>query len=111
MFEVKVPANPGKLSPAAGIAILLVLSFLNYLTKQRKKPSVWIILDIWALQNFISVDILLAKAFLFLVVYLVARNNSCVNSSSSTFFLLWFYNLQVASCELRVASCDFKKIS
>ena len=23
--------------------------------------------------------------------------------------LTWFYNLRVASCELRVVSCDFKK--
>ena len=34
-----------------------------------------------------SVDILIAKAFLILVVCLVVRNNSCDNSSSSKFFL------------------------
>ena len=39
------------------------------------------------LLSFISVDILLEKAFLILVVSLVARNNSCGNSSSSKFFL------------------------
>ena len=39
-----------------------------------------------------SVDILLAKAFLILVVCLVVRNNSCGNSSSSKLFL---FNLNI----------------
>ena len=47
----------------------------------------WIILDIWALLSFISVDIFLAKAFLILVICFGVRNNSCDNSSSLKFFL------------------------
>ena len=35
-FEVKLLTNPGKLSLAKRITILLVLSFLNYLTKNQK---------------------------------------------------------------------------
>ena len=45
----------------------------------------WVILDIWVLLSFISVDILLAKVFLVLVVCLVVGNNSCGNSLSSKF--------------------------
>ena len=36
----------------------------NLLNKDPKNPSDWIILEIWALENFKSVDILLLKAFL-----------------------------------------------
>ena len=39
-----------------------------------------------------SVNILLAKAFLILVVCLVVKNNSCGNSSPSKFFL---FNLNI----------------
>ena len=42
--------------------------------------------------SFISVDILLAKAFLIFVICLVVRNNSCGNSSSSKVFL---FNLNI----------------
>ena len=40
-----------------------------------KDPPDWIILNIWALLSFISVDILLAKEFPILIFGLVARNN------------------------------------
>ena len=73
--------NPDKLSLAKGIA-------LPKLTNQEPKdPPEWIILDAWALLSFICVNIFLAKGFLILVVCLAARNNSCGNSSSWTFFL------------------------
>ena len=36
VFEAKLLLNPAKLSLVKGIAILLVLSFLNYLTKNKK---------------------------------------------------------------------------
>ena len=60
------------------------------LIKTPKDPPDWTVLNIWALLNFISVDIFLAKAFLILVVCLVVRNKSCGNSSSSMFFLFIF---------------------
>ena len=57
--------------------------FFPKLPKQKPKdPPDLITLDIWALVSFISVDILLAKTFLILVVCFVVRNNSCGNSSS-----------------------------
>ena len=43
---------------------------------EPKNPSDWIILDIWALGNFISVGILFSIAFLYLVVCLFVNNNS-----------------------------------
>ena len=61
---------------------LLVLSFLNYLTKNQKIHPIC----------FISVGILLVKAFPILVVCYVVRSNSYGNSSSSKFFL---FNLNI----------------
>ena len=78
--------NPGELSLAKGIAF--ASAFLPKLANQEPKDSpYWFISDIWALLSFISVEILLAMAFLILVVCLVVRNNSCDNSSSWKFFL------------------------
>ena len=75
-FEVKLLTNPGKLSFAKGIAIF---AFLNYLTKNRKIYLVGLFYQVYftyfTLQSSISVDILLAKAFLILVVSLIVRNN------------------------------------
>ena len=51
-----------------------------------KNPPDWIILDIWVLLSFISVNISLAKGFFILGVCLVVINNSCGNSSSWKFF-------------------------
>ena len=79
--------NPGKLSQAKGMASFLVFFYLNYLIKNKKDPPDWIILDIWALLSFVSVDIFLAKAFLLLLFRLDFRNNSCGNSLSWKFFL------------------------
>ena len=65
-----------------------ISAFLPKLPNQEQKdPPDWIIWDIWALLSSISIDILLAKAFLTLVVCLVVTNNSCGNSSSWKFFL------------------------
>ena len=55
--------------------------------QEQKDQHDWIILDIWAIQSFISVETLLAKAFLTLVVCRVVTNNLCSNSLSSKFFL------------------------
>ena len=66
-------------SLAKGIATfvcLLVLFSPNYQTKEPKDLPDWIILDIWTLVSFISVNILFAKKFLNLVVCLGVRNNS-----------------------------------
>ena len=52
-----------------GLAILL--------NNDPKNPPDWIILEIWALESFKSVDILLLKAFFSFVFCLVVNNNSC----------------------------------
>ena len=80
---VKLLTNPGKLSFAKGIAILISAFFPKLSNQEQKVRPDWIILDIWVILSFRSVDILLAKAFLILVVFLVVRNNSCGSSSSS----------------------------
>ena len=75
---------------------MFVSTFFPKLPKQEPKDQPdSIILDISALLSFLSVDILLAKAFLILVVCLVVRNNSCGNSSSSQFFLFDLYLVSV----------------
>ena len=60
---------------------LKVLYFINgpanVLNNDPKNPPDWIILEIWALESFKSVDILLLKAFLTFVFCLVVNNNSC----------------------------------
>ena len=73
-IEVKLLTNPGKLPLAKGIAIFVSASFLKLRNEKPKDPPDWMILDIWALLSFISIDRLLANAFLILVVYLVLRN-------------------------------------
>ena len=56
-FEAKLLTNSGKLSLAKGIAIF-VSDFIPKLPNQEpREPSDWIILDIWALLSFMSVDI------------------------------------------------------
>ena len=55
----------------------------NLLDQKPKDLPDWIILDIWALLSFTSVDILLSKVFLSLFICLVVKNNLCCNSSSS----------------------------
>ena len=87
-LEVKLLTNQGKLSLAKGIAVLASAFLLKLPNQEPKDPTYWIIVDIWALIRFIYVDILLAKAFLNFVVYLVVRNNSYGNSSSWKFFLV-----------------------
>ena len=62
-FEVKLLTNPGKLSLAKGMTIFLSASFPKLPNQKPKDPPSWIILDIWFLLSFITVDILLAKAF------------------------------------------------
>ena len=80
--EAKLLTYPGKSSLTKGIAI-----FVSKLPSQKPNdPPDLIILDIWALQSFAPAEILLAKAFLILVVYLV-RKESWGNSSFSKFSL------------------------
>ena len=68
---------------------IFVSAFLSKVPNlEPKYPPYWVILDIWALLSFISVDILLAKTFLILVVCFVVRYNSCDNSSSYIFSYL-----------------------
>ena len=58
----------------------LLLTFINgpanLLNNKPKYPPDEIILDIWVLENFISVDLFFSTAFLNLVVWLVVNNNS-----------------------------------
>ena len=63
------------MSRAKGIAMFVRASFPKLPNQKPKDPSDWIIFDIWTLLSFISVDVLLAKAFYILVVRLVVRNN------------------------------------
>ena len=51
-----------------------------------KNPPDWIILEIWALEIFKSVDILLLKAFLNFVFCLFVNNNSCGESIPLSIF-------------------------
>ena len=69
--------------------MIFINSFFPKLSNQEPKDlSNWIILDIWVILSLISVDLILANAFIILVVCLVVRNNSFGNSSSSNFFNL-----------------------
>ena len=91
-FEVKLPTNPSKLSLDKRTA-MFAYAFFSKLPNHESKYSLdWIIVDIWPSLSLISVDILVAKAFLILVVSLVVWNNSYGNSSSSKFFL---FNLNI----------------
>ena len=84
--------NTGKLSLDKGIAIFVSAFFPKLHGQEPKDSPDLIILDIWSLLSFISVDILLEKAFLILVFYLAVRTNSCGNSLSSNFL---FFNLNI----------------
>ena len=44
--------------------LLLTNELANLLNKDPKNPPDWIILEIYALESFISADLLLSKAFL-----------------------------------------------
>ena len=54
----------------------LITFFNNGPSNLPKNPPDWIILLICALESFISVDVLLLKAFLIFVFSLVVNNNS-----------------------------------
>ena len=63
------------MSLAEGLAIFAGAFFPKLSNQEPKDLWDWIILYFWALLSFISADILLAKAFLILVVCLVSRKN------------------------------------
>ena len=94
------------MSLAKGMTMFVSAFFPELPNREPKDPPEWIVLDIWAyidIWSFKSVDILLAKTFLMLVVCLVVRNNSCGRSSSSKVFL---FNLNIAPVLFFAA--DFK---
>ena len=70
------------MSLAKGISMSVSAFLPRWPNQEPEDPPDWIILDIWALLRFISVDVLLAKAFRILVVCLVVRNSSCGSFSS-----------------------------
>ena len=72
---VAVIPNGAKTFFAKGISTFINRP-ANLLNNDPKNLPDWIILEIWALENFKSVEILL-KAFLSFVFYLVVNNNSC----------------------------------
>ena len=76
------------MSLAKWIAAFVSAFFPKLANQEAKDPPDWIILDIWASLSFISVEILLGKAFLNFVFYLGDRNNLCGNFLCSKFFLL-----------------------
>ena len=61
--------------------------FINWptilLNNEPENPPDWIILDIWALESFISVDILFSKAFHNLVFCLVVKGYLCYKTITS----------------------------
>ena len=60
----------------------------NLLNNGPKNPPDWVILEIWALKSFKSVDVLLLNAFLSFVFCLVVSNNSCGKSFPLNIFKL-----------------------
>ena len=60
----------------------------NLLNNDPKNPPDWIILEIWTLESFMSVDILLLNAFRSFVYCLVVSNNSWGRSFPSKIFKL-----------------------
>ena len=84
--------NGAKRFFAKGIATF-IYGPANLLNNDAKNPPDWIILEIWALESFESVDILLFKAFLNFVFCLVVNNNSWGKLFSLNIFskLLLFY--------------------
>ena len=68
--------NGAKTFFAKGIATL-INGPAKLLNKDPKNPPDWIILLIYALENYKPADILLFKAFLNFVFCLLVNNNSC----------------------------------
>ena len=61
---------------------------MDLLNNDAKNPPDWIISEIWALENFKSVDILFLNAFLSFVFCVVVNNNSYGKSFSANIFKL-----------------------
>ena len=72
-----------------------IATFINgpasLLNNDPKNPPDWIILEIWALESFKSVDILLLNAFLSFAFCLVVNNNSCGRSFPLSIFKVFFF--------------------
>ena len=75
-FEAILITNPGNRSLEKGISRSVTTFLLNLFNQKPRNPADCIVLHISAILSFISVDILLAKAFLILVVCFVVRNNT-----------------------------------
>ena len=83
--------NGAKIFPANGTATFINRP-ANLLNSDPKTPPDWIILEIWALKRFISVEILLLNVFLKFVLCLVVSNNSWADQSVANHFHQIFSN-------------------
>ena len=72
---VGLPGNHHQNQTAKGTATF-INGPANLLNDDPKNPPDWIISEIWALESFMLVDIMLLNAFLNFVFYLVVNNNS-----------------------------------
>lgn len=91
-FEAKLLTNPGNLSLTKGMSRSSSV-FFPKLSKQEPKdlPDLFV-LGISALLTFKSLDMLLEKIFLILVIFVLVRNNSW-GSSLLPKFLLFILNI------------------
>ena len=92
---------------------MLVLFSPKFSNQEPRDTPDSIILDVWVLPSFISVYILLTKVFLILVVFLVVRNNSCGNFSTSKFFLVNFNVVPILffAADYSLFSCVFVSLT
>ena len=101
------------MSLAKEVAIFVSAFFPILPNQEPKDPPNWIILDIRALVYSVSVDILLAEAFLILAVCLVVRNDSYRSYLSSKLFL---FNLNIVlvlffAAAFNLFSCIFVRLT
>ena len=81
-----VPTSPRRLN--AGWTATFINVPANLLNKDPNNPPDWIILEIWALESFVSACILLSNAFLSYAFCVVVNNDSWGRSFSSNIFKL-----------------------
>ena len=85
----------------------------NLLNNEPKNPPDWVILDIWALESFILIDILFSNAFLNFVFCLVVYDNSWGKLFPLNIFIfilkinpVWFLD-----ADFNLFSCEFDNLT